>query len=141
MRVEVVYTSRCKEAKVLADDIAKIAKSYAKPISDFDFDQNIDLLVIGFETLLMFDDKELTEFIKKLSRDKVKNIALFNLFCLDFGQMDRIIKLCQENNLPLLRETYSCKKALLSKHCLDDDIIAGARVYIEDMINICINYY
>ena len=36
---------------------------------------------------------------------------------------------------------YSCKKSFKTKHHLDDDIISGGRVYIEDMVNICNHYY
>ena len=49
MRVEVVYTTHCKDAKILAEDMARYARTYAKPISDFNFHNDLDLLVIGFE--------------------------------------------------------------------------------------------
>ena len=55
--------------------------------------------------------------------------------------MDKVIQLCQKQDLPLMRETYSCKKSLKSKMVLDDDVISGGRIYIEDMVNICNHYY
>lgn len=55
--------------------------------------------------------------------------------------MEKIIQLCLKQDLPLMRETYSCKKSFKTKHHLDDDIISGGRVYIEDMVNICNHYY
>ncbi len=141
MRVEVVYTTHCKDAKLLAEDMARFARTYAKPISEFDYHQSIDLLVIGFEEYPCLKDKELENFIKSLSRENVRNLALFNMFCFDNKQMDRIIELCQKQDLPLMRETYSCKKGIRSKHYLNGDIISGGRVYIEDMVNICNHYY
>ncbi|MEG0277433.1 MAG: hypothetical protein RR630_10430 [Coprobacillus sp.] len=141
MRVEIVYTSHCKDAKNLAEDMARYAKTYAKPISQFNFNEDIDLLVIGFEEYRCLKDKELEEFILKLSRNHIKNLALFNVFCLKSKQMDKVIEMCQKQNLPLMRETYSCKKTIISKPCCCDDMISGARVYIEDMVNICRNYY
>lgn len=141
MRVEVVYTTHCKDAKLLAEDMARYARTYAKPISEFDYHQSIDLLVIGFEEYPCLKDKELENFIKSLSRENVRNLALFNMFCFDNKQMDKIIELCQKQDLPLMRETYSCKKGIRSKHYLNDDIISGGRVYIEDMVNICNHYY
>ena len=141
MRVQVVYTTHCKEAKLLAEDMARYARTYAKPMTDFNFHEEIDLLVIGFEEYPCLKDKELEEFICKLSREDIRNVALFNLFCLKNKQMDQIIELCQKQDLPLMRETYSCKKGLLSKCVLSDDIISDGRTYIEDMVNVCNHYY
>lgn len=141
MRVQVVYATHCKEAKLLAEDMARYARTYAKPMTDFNFHEEIDLLVIGFEEYPCLKDKELEEFICKLSRQYIRNVALFNLFCLKNKQMDQIIELCQKQDLPLMRETYSCKKGLLSKCVLSDDIISDGRTYIEDMVNVCNHYY
>lgn len=141
MRVQVVYTTHCKEAKLFAEDMARYARTYAKPMTDFNFHEEIDLLVIGFEEYPCLKDKELEEFICKLSRQYIRNVALFNLFCLKNKQMDQIIELCQKQDLPLMRETYSCKKGLLSKCVLSDDIISDGRTYIEDMVNVCNHYY
>lgn len=141
MKVQVVYTTHCKDAKVLAEDMARYARTYAKPITDFCFDEDIDLLVVGFEEYPCLKDKELENFISHLSREHIRNLALFNLFCFNNKQMDKIIQLCQKQDLPLMRETYSCKKGIKPKHILDDDIVSGGRVYIDDMVNICINYY
>lgn len=141
MKVQVVYTSHCKNAKLLAEDMARYVRTYAKPLSDFSFDEDVDLLVIGFEEYPCFKDKELENFINQLSRTHIRNLALFNLFCFKTKDMEKIISLCQKNDLPLMRETYSCKKGI-KKHCLlNDDIISGGRVYIEDMVNICNHYY
>ena len=141
MKVVVVYSDRCKETKLLAQDMARYARTYARPLSSFDFDEDIDLLVVGFEENYCFKDKQLHAFLKQLSRQHIKNIALFNMFCLSNKQMDNTIKLCQDLMLPLMRETYSCKKGLRSKPFICDDILSGGRVYIEDMVNICRHYY
>ena len=103
-------------------------------MADFNFHEVIDLLVFGFEAYPCLKDKELEEFICKLSREYIRNVALFNLFCLKNKQMDQIIELCQKQDLPLMRETYSCMKSFITNHHLDDDIIAGGRVLIELMV-------
>ena len=141
MKVQVVYTTHCKDAKLLAEDMARYARTYAKPITDFSFQEDIDLLVIGFEEYPCLKDKELENFICQLSRQHIRNLALFNLFCFKSKEMEKIIQLCLKQDLPLIRETYSCKKSFKTKHHLDDDIISGGRVYIEDMVNICNHYY
>ena len=141
MKVVVVYTNHCKDAKLLAEDMARYAKTYARNMNQFDFEEDIDLLVLGFEEYPCLKDKELETFISRLSRKHIKNLALFNLFCFKNNEMEKIIKLCQKYDLPLMRETYSCKKGKKKKNKLSDDILSGGRIYIEDMVNICIHYY
>ena len=141
MKVQVVYTTHCKDAKILAEDMARYARTYAKPITDFCFQEDIELLVIGFEEYPCLKDKELENFICQLSRKHIRNLALFNLFCFKSKEMEKVIQLCLKQDLPLMRETYSCKKSIKSKHYLDDDVLSGGRVYIEDMVNICNHYY
>lgn len=141
MKVKVVYTSHCTEAKLLAEDIARYAKTYAQSIKEFDFSEDIDLLVLGFDDYFCIQDKELIEFISKLKRRYIKNIALFNTFLINNNKMEKTIKLCQKNDLPLMRETYSAKKTFFHKHKLNNDILEGGRLYIDDMITICRNYY
>lgn len=141
MKVVIVYTSHCKETKLLAEDMARYAKTYARPLCDFDFNENVDLLVIGFEETIFRNNRELEHFIHQLSRKNIKNLALFNMFCFSNKQMYKTIELCQKQDLPLMRETYSCKKGIKSKPCLNDDVLSGGRIYIEDMVNICRHYY
>jgi len=141
MKVVIVYTSHCKETKLLAEDMARYAKTYARPLCDFDFNENVDLLVIGFEETIFRNNRELEHFIHHLSRKNIKNLALFNMFCFSNKQMYKTIELCQKQDLPLMRETYSFKKGIKSKPCLNDDVLSGGRIYIEDMVNICRHYY
>ena len=141
MKIKVVYTNHCKDTKLLAEDMARYAKTYAQSIEDFDFQEEIDLLVLGFEDYPCLNDKELTKFISSLKRQYVKNIALFNLFWYSNKQMEKAIKLCQDNDLPLMRETYSSKRKLTPQKRLSNDTVEGGRLYIVDMITICRNYY
>ncbi len=141
MKVQVVYTNQCKDTKLLAEDMARYARTYAKSISEFNFDDDVDLLLIGFEESL-FKHNELKEFISHLSRNKIKNVALFNMFYFSEKSMEKAISLCHVYDLPLMRETYSCKKRkIIPEHRLTDDMISGGRIYVEDMINICNRYY
>lgn len=141
MKVLVVYTNKCKDTKLLAEDMARYARTYAMPISEFDYNNNYDLLVVGFEECLL-SDKELKIFLASLTRDKIKNIALFNMFYFSEKSMNKAIELCHKYDLPLMRETYSCKKKNpYSSRVLNDDMISGGRIYIEDMVNICNHYY
>jgi len=103
--------------------MARYAKTYAQSIEDFDFQEEIDLLVLGFEDYPCLNDKELTKFISSLKRQYVKNIALFNLFWYSNKQMEKAIKLCQDNDLPLMRETYSSKRKLTPQKRLSNDTV------------------
>lgn len=141
MKVKIVYTSHCKDAKLLAEDIARYAKTYAQSIEHFDFSEEIDLLVLGFDDYFCLNDKELEQFVSKLQRKYIKNLALFNTFIFNNKKMEKTIQLCQKKGLPLMRETYSAKRGLKCKQRLNNDTIEGGRLYIEDMIVICKKYY
>ena len=64
MNVVVVYSDKCKETKLLAQDMAIYARTYARPLSNFDFNEDIDLLVVGFEENYCFKDKQLHHFFR-----------------------------------------------------------------------------
>lgn len=139
MKIEIVYTTKSKHMKKVSDEMARWVKTYAKPISDFKNDHQVDLLVIGFDDSF-FKDKELIQFVNSLSRNQIKNVSLVNAFNYNTNKMRKVITLCQQNDLPLLREQYTFK-AKRQKGLLDQNIIDGARLYIEDMVNIVRNYY
>ncbi|HIX80560.1 MULTISPECIES: hypothetical protein [unclassified Thomasclavelia] len=140
MRVEVIYTNKSKHIKPVAEAMARWVKTYAKSINDFDKNATIDLLLIGFDDSVR-KDSELENFIKNLDRKNVHNIALFNAFYLNDHKMTNMIKLCQETNLPLMREQYSFKLTFKQLKEIDQCVIDGARLYIEDMVNIVRDYY
>ncbi|WRK54311.1 hypothetical protein SD457_04880 [Coprobacillaceae bacterium CR2/5/TPMF4] len=120
--------------------MARWVKTYAKSINDFDKNATIDLLLIGFDDSVR-KDSELENFIRNLDRKNVHNIALFNAFYLNDHKMTNMIKLCQETNLPLMREQYSFKLTFKQLKEIDQCVIDGARLYIEDMVNIVRDYY
>lgn len=140
MKVEVLYTSKSKHVKPVAEEMARWVKTYAKNINDYSPNGVVDLMVITFDDTV-FKDKELCAFIKKLDRRTVKNLALVNAFYMSDKKMQMTIKLCQEVDLPLMREQYSWKITLRQWHHSEQGIVDGARLYIEDMVNIVRNYY
>lgn len=141
MKVEILYTSKSKHVKPIADEMARWVKTYSKDISQFQPDRNIDLLVIGFDDNILKKDKELIDFITKLNRSNIKNIALFNAFYLNDKKIRSIIKLCQQNDLPLMREQYTWKITPKQFKLIDQHVIDTARLYIEDMVTIVRDYY
>lgn len=140
MKVEVIYTNKSKHIKPVAEAMAHWVRTYAKSINDFDKNADIDLLLIGFDDSVR-KDSELENFIKKLDRKNIHNIALFNAFYLNDHKMTNMIKLCQETNLPLMREQYSFKLTFRQLKEIDQCVIDAARLYIEDMVNIVRDYY
>lgn len=140
MRVEVLYTNKSKHIKPVAKAMARWVKTSAKAIDDFNDGDCVDLMVIGFDDST-WKDCELEAFIKKLNRQKVKNLALFNAFYINDHKMKNMIKLCQETDLPLMREQYSFKLTFKQLKEIDQNVIDGARLYIEDMINLVRDYY
>lgn len=140
MKIEILYTRKSKHIKPVAEAMAKWVKTYAKTIDDFDNNSKVDLMIIGFDDST-FKDKQLVAFIKNLNRQKVCNVALFNAFYLNDHKMKNMIKLCQETDLPLMREQYSFKLTLKQLKEIDQNVIDGARLYVEDMVNLIRDYY
>lgn len=48
----------------------------------------------------------------------------------------KIIKLCQDQQLPLMREQYTFKMSFDQRKEINPLIIDNARLYIEDMVNV-----
>ncbi|WP_285945416.1 hypothetical protein [Thomasclavelia cocleata] len=140
MRIEILYTNKSKHIKPVADAMARWVKTYAKKIDDFDDCGWVDLMVIGFDDST-WKDGQLEAFIKNLNRQKVRNIALVNAFYINDHKMKNMIKLCQETDLPLMREQYSFKLTFKQLKEIDQNVIDGARLYVEDMVNLVRDYY
>ena len=79
MKIDIVYTTKSKYIKCVADEMARWVKTYAQDLKHYHSEHDVDLLVIGFDDTL-FEDKQLLEFIQSLSRQNVKNLALINCF-------------------------------------------------------------
>ena len=140
MRIEILYTSKSRHIKPVAEAMARWVKTCAKTIDDFDNCGCVDLMVIGFDDS-SWKDCQLESFIKNLNRQKVRNVALFNAFYINDHKMKNMIKLCQETDLPLMREQYSFKLTFKQLKEIDQNVIDGARLYVEDMVNLVRNYY
>lgn len=140
MKIEVLYTNKSKYVKPVAESMARWVKTYAKSIDDYTSNEAIDLLVLCFDDSFL-KDKELPIFIASLNRSTVKNVCLVNAFYFNNKKMRTIIELCQQADLPLMREQYSWKMTIAQLKMVDQCVIDGARLYIEDMVNIIRNYY
>lgn len=141
MNIAIVYSHTSKYAEKLATQMAKAARTQAIPFQDFDFHAHVDLLVLGFDCPCFGKPKEVEQFIKGLDRHYVKNIALFSTFMFSSKALDEISDLCMKQDLPLMREQYCCKLPIELKCQLSDNAINGGIVYVDDMINICRDYY
>lgn len=140
MKVEILYTTKSKHVKPVAEKMAMWVKSHAKNIDEYDKNIPVDLLVVAFDDSFL-KDKELCAFIQSLNRNTVKNLALVNAFYLNDKKIKTMITLCQQTDLPLMREQYSWKITWKQVNAVDQCVIDGARLYIEDMVNIIRNYY
>lgn len=140
MKIDIVCTTKSKYIKCVADEMARWVKTYAQDLKDYHENERVDLLVIGFDDTL-FEDKELLNFIQSLNRQKVTNVALINCFYINNKHLMKIIKLCQDQQLPLMREQYTFKMSFDQRKEINPIIIDNARLYIEDMVNVIRNYY
>lgn len=142
MNVAIVKIGHSMNLEKLAQNMAQIARTNPLSPEEFDHDEVIDLLVVGFDgSPLGHKQKKLTEFISSLDRQHIKNIALFSSFIVSNRFMKTAIKLCEEANLPLMREQFCCRFPLKCGIATLEDAMDGAKGYIEDMITIVRNYY
>ena len=140
MKIDIVYTTKSKYIKCVADEMARWVKTHAQDLNHYHSDHDVDLLVIGFDDTL-FKDKQLLEFIQSLSRQNVKNLALINCFFINNKRLMKVIHLCQNQQLPLMREQYTFKMSFDQRKEINTLIIDNARLYIEDMVNVIRDYY
>ena len=133
MKIDIVYTTKSKYIKCVADEMARWVKTHAQDLNHYHSDHDVDLLVI--------EDKQLLEFIQSLSRQNVKNLALINCFFINSKRLMKVIHLCQNQQLPLMREQYTFKMSFDQRKEINPLIIDNARLYIEDMVNVIRNYY
>ena len=121
MKIDIVYTTKSKYIKCVADEMARWVKTHAQDLNHYHSDHDVDLLVIGFDDTL-FEDKQLLEFINS-------------------KRLMKVIHLCQNQQLPLMREQYTFKMSFDQRKEINPLIIDNARLYIEDMVNVIRNYY
>ncbi|MGN1181683.1 MAG: hypothetical protein ACI4SR_01660 [Faecalibacillus sp.] len=140
MKVDIVYTTKSKYIKCVAQEMAKCARTCAKNLQVYQNDTPSDLLVICFDDTLL-DDHELIRFIESISRNQVKNLAIAHCFFVNDKKLKKVIKLCQNQRLPLMREQYTFKMTFAQRKEIHPTIIDNARLYIEDMINVIRDYY
>lgn len=140
MKIEILYTTKSKHVKPVATKMATWVKTHAKSIEEYDNNSVVDLLVLCFDDSF-FKDKELCAFIQSLQRSSIKNMALVSGFYLNDKKMKAMIALCQQTDLPLMREQYSWKMTYKQLKMVDPCVNDGACLYIEDMVNIIRDYY
>jgi flavodoxin len=109
MKVKVVYHSKTGNTKKVAEAIAKAVGTTAVQITDkINFD-SADLLFIGDGVYGAKPNKITVEFIKTLSSDKVKNVAVFGTYG---GQKKAIIgmkELLTNQGINVAEESFGCK--------------------------------
>ncbi|WP_370805143.1 hypothetical protein [Faecalibacillus intestinalis] len=79
MKIDIVYTTKSKYIKCVADEMARWVKTHAQDLNHYHSDHVVDLLVIGFDDTL-FEDKQLLEFIQSLKSAKCKKCCINQLF-------------------------------------------------------------
>lgn len=140
MKIDILYSTNSEATKELAIQMSRWVKGNVVPISEYKKGKPSDLLVVAFKDSF-FKDKELNEFIDGLDRSIVKNLCLVTPYYLNENKLKKVISFCQKHDLPLMREHYSFKMTFKERMGLNQSNIDGARLYIEDMVNLVRNYY
>lgn len=142
MNVAIVKIGRSSNLEQVAQNMASTAQTNSLTPEEFDIHEVVDLLVVGFDANPFgHKEKRIREFISQLDRQHIKNIALFSAYSLSNRMMKSIVQLCEDRNLPLMREQFCCRFPFKANREVLQNAIDDARDYIEDMITICRNYY
>lgn len=139
MKIGIVYSKKNKQAQLLVNDLIKEVRSIPVTMEDFNFNESYDYLVIVYEQSL--NNKQIKELINQLSKNYVKNVSLIYMYKLSDKYINKMVDLTHKNDIPLMRETYTCKIPLLSKPYLKEEVLSRGRTYINDMVTIIHNYY
>ena len=139
MKVGIVYPNKSLSSKLLAEDLSKEITTYPRLMNDFNYDESFDYLVIIYEQSL--NSKQVKSFINQLSRNHIKNMSLCYMYKISDKHVHKMVDLCHQQDIPLMRELYTCKIPFIQKPYLQEEILSHARTYMNDMITIIHNYY
>ena len=142
MKAEVIYSSRSGNTKKVADAIAQTLDQVSMAITpDYPL-ENVEILFLGAGAYANKVDKRMSEFIRTLNSNRVKNVALFGTYGWHRNYLSYMRELLKAQGINVIEETYSCKGKLFffiyRKHPDDQDLRQAqefAKVVYEKLKN------
>lgn len=131
MKIKVVYHSRGGNTKKIAEVIAKAVGTSAGTIIENNNFDGADILFLGDGIYAGNLDKGTESFIKALTPDKVKNVAVFGTYAGQTKAIDRMKDLLRKQGINVLEDSFGCKGKFMffinRKHPDIDDLKAAEK--------------
>ena len=109
MKAKVLYHSKSGNTAKVAEAMAKATGQATEAIPPAYPLENVDILFLGAGIRMGKVDKKMEEFIRTLTPQRVKNIALFSTAGSPEGAVPAIKKLLEGKGINVLEESFVCK--------------------------------
>lgn len=113
MKIAVAYYSKTGNTRKIAEAMAEAVGTHAIDVSINDLVEPLDLLFIGGAVYGGKLDDALVSFIKSLTPEKIKRVAVFSTYFTAESASKMITKLLVEQNVPVADECFFCKGKFL----------------------------
>lgn len=113
MKTAVAYYSKTGNTEKIAKAMAEAVGTHAIDVSINDLVEPVDLLFVGGAIYGGKLDDALVRFIKSLTPEKIKRVAVFSTYFMAETASDMIGKLLSEQNVLVTDERFFCKGRFL----------------------------
>lgn len=114
MKIAVRYQSRNGNTRAVAEHIAGIAGVEAKPVNE-PLQEHTDILFIGGGVYMWDADKELIDFLERMEKNQIGQIAAFSTTGVMATTIKRICEYADKAGIPV-NENKLCLKMLAQGH-------------------------
>lgn len=135
MKTAVAYYSKTGNTRKIAEAMAESVGTHAIDVSINDLVEPLDLLFVGGAVYGGKLDEALVSFIKSLTPEKIKRVAVFSTYFTIETASKMIEKLLAEQNVAVADECFSCKGRFLlfSRKLPGSEDIGNAKRYAVKM--------
>lgn len=130
MRTAVRYYSKTGNTKVVAEAIAAVAGCQAESI-DIPLEGEIDILFLGGAVYWSKIPESLKLYIKNLSPQQVKRVAVFTTAGIKDGTSEIYKAFLKYHDLKVMKESYYCNE----KCVLDEKIREEAAIFAKKVMD------
>ena len=106
----VIYASKGGNTKKLAEAIAKEINTTAQSVRRIrTFETTVDLLFIGASLYAEKIDGTLRRFLKELTSDRVKKVAVFGTAAGNGSAIDEVRDILKDSGITVCDEVFQCR--------------------------------
>ena len=110
----VIYASKGGNTKKLAEAVAKEINTTAQSVKKIEtFETTVDLLFIGASLYAEKIDGTLRRFLKELTSDRVKQVAVFGTAAGNGSAIDEVRDILKDSGITVCDEVFQCRGSFL----------------------------